>query len=111
MQTRIQIGSAWAYARQSALGMSPEPLSPYASLKGGTYDRDLNPVRHESGFYVATGPILPTSKYIGVWTAPDGSRLVEDVLWVADETRARILGRDYAQKAIWDCAANCEVWL
>lgn len=84
----------------------------YEQVPDDTYyevDGNLLPVTPSYGYFVAVntnlrGGKLHKAPFVGVWTASDGEKFVDQTRWVASYDKAITLGLIHDQFAVWDCA-------
>ena len=51
------------------------------------------------------------AKYVGIWTADDGTRYIDKSHYTTDCELAEAAGRHWNQQAIWDIANNQAIYL
>ena len=51
------------------------------------------------------------AKYVGLWTADDGTRYADKSHYVKDREVAEAAGRHWNQQAIWDILNKKAIWL
>ena len=94
----------------------------YRIRRVGSNGFDYSPYNKSNGYFVAVtkndltlrrfSELMVAEGLLGVWIDPKtGVREVDATLWVESLEDAIRVGREFDQKAIWDCKANKEVWL
>ena len=94
----------------------------YRIQRVGSNGFDYSPYQKGDGYFVAVtkndltlrrfSEMMVGEGLVGVWVDPKtGVREVDSTLWIESLEDAIRVGREFDQKAIWDCKSNKEVWL
>lgn len=94
------------------------------SLADGTYvllgkgDADLVEVIRldiDYGYWVAARSLMHVrlipNMVIGIWTAKDGTKYVDESIWLPEEAVALQVAKACGQISIWDCHAGEAIYL